>query len=216
MNGKIVIEPGFRVDIGRDEVYCRAKRCSFERPVFLIMNKPKGVITTKDDSFGRKTVFDILPRLPQRLYHVGRLDRESSGLLLLTNDGEVAYRLTHPKHEVDRVYQIVIKGKLTPEEKKRLEKGIFFENKRSSPCKVEELKVSVRQSMVRMTLHEGRKRQIRQMFAIVGHPVLRLERTGFGTLTLKNLKPGEFRFLTAGEIKALRAALGIREARHAA
>jgi len=209
VNGRIVTQPGFRVDPGKDEILCGGKRCVFEKPVYLVINKPKGVITTKSDSLGRKTVFDILPKLPCRLYHVGRLDRDSSGLLLLTNDGEVAYRLTHPKHEIERVYDVVIAGLLIHDEKRRLERGIYFDGKRTSPCRIEEIKTQRSQSLVRVTLHEGKKRQLRRMFEIAGHPVMRLERIGFGPLALGKLRPGEFRFLGANEIKRLKSALGI-------
>jgi 23S rRNA pseudouridine2605 synthase len=210
VNGRVVTEPGFKVDLAKDTVVCGKRRISRDKTVYLIMNKPRGVITASKDTHGRKTVFDILPRTEQRVYHVGRLDKESSGLLLLTNDGEAAYRLTHPKFEIERVYKVIVAGEFTGKKKELLQRGVRIEGGRTSPCRIKIISKGAKKAELTVTLHEGKKRQIRLMFESVGCPVLKLERVRFGPLVLKGIKSGRSRPLTNFEEAKLKEALGMR------
>jgi len=203
VNGKVVTEPGFKIDLSKDKVIYRGKNIAFQKKLYMLLNKPKGVITTAEDTHGRKTVLDLIPKGSYRLYPVGRLDKDTSGLLLITNDGEFAYRFTHPKFEVKRVYEVIIKGELEDKDRLRLTKGIYLEGRRTAPCKIRIMKRSIKRTLLRIELHEGRKRQIRNMFEKTGYPVIELKRIKFGPLELRGLKTGEHRILSADEIKKL-------------
>jgi 23S rRNA pseudouridine2605 synthase len=172
--------------------------------VYLMVNKPAGILTTTIDERGRKTVLDILPEKYRhlRLYPVGRLDKDSTGLLLLTNDGELTYRLTHPKFEHEKEYLIQIDGVLKPDEKGKLEKGVELEDGMTYPVVVKEIK-SQPPFNYSITMHEGRKRQVRRMLANLGYHVPALKRIRMGNLTLGNLKEGVIRELTPAEVRAL-------------
>jgi len=174
--------------------------------VYLMVNKPAGIITTTSDERGRKTVLDILPEKYRhlRLYPVGRLDKDSTGLLLLTNDGELTYRLTHPKFEHEKEYLIHIEGRLKPDEKRKLEKGVELEDGMTYPIVVKEIK-SPPPFNYSITMHEGRKRQVRRMLANLGYQVLAIKRIRIGSLNLGNLKEGTLRELTAAEVRSLLA-----------
>lgn len=210
VNGRVITEPGYKVDLSKDEVVCGKKKCVAERPVYILINKPEGVISSAKDTHGRKTVFDLLPENPERLHHVGRLDKDTSGLLLLTNDGEISYRLTHPKYEIKRIYEATIEGKLSAEKKDKLERGVFIEGARTSRCRINVLNKSAERTILRIELHEGRKRQIRNMFGVVGHPVMKLKRLKFGSLDLKGLKTGAYRRLSKLEITKLKDEVGLK------
>ena len=175
--------------------------------VYLMVNKPAGILTTTSDERGRKTVLDILPEKYRhlRLYPVGRLDKDSTGLLLLTNDGELTYRLTHPKFEHEKEYLIHIDGSLKPEEKRKLEGGFELEDGMTYPVVVKEVK-SQPPFNYSITMHEGKKRQVRRMLANLGYQVLALRRIRMGDLNLGNLKEGAIRELTPAEVRALLAA----------
>jgi 23S rRNA pseudouridine2605 synthase len=174
------------------------------RTVYLMVNKPAGIITTTSDERGRQTVMDILPEKYRRLrlYPVGRLDKDSTGLLLLTNDGELTYRLTHPRFEHEKEYLIHIEGRLKPEEKRKLEKGFELEDGMTYPVVVKEIK-SPLPFNYSITMHEGRKRQVRRMLANLGYQVLAIKRIRMGNLTLGNLKESAARELTPDEIRVL-------------
>ena len=172
--------------------------------VYLMVNKPVGIITTTSDEQGRRTVLDILPDKYRqlRLYPVGRLDKDSTGLLLLTNDGELTYRLTHPKFEHEKEYLIQIDGRLKPDEKTRLEKGFELEDGMTYPVVVKEIK-SPPPFNYSITMHEGRKRQVRRMLASLGYHVPALKRIRIGNLHLGNLREGATRELTPAEVRVL-------------
>ena len=176
------------------------------RAIYLMVNKPAGIITTTSDERGRRTVLDILPEKYRhlRLYPVGRLDKDSTGLLLLTNDGELTYRLTHPRFEHEKEYLIHIEGRLKPEEKRKLEKGIELEDGMTYPVVVKEIK-SPPPFNYSITMHEGRKRQVRRMLANLGYQVLAIKRIRMGNLRLGSLKEGATRELTPEEVRALLA-----------
>jgi 23S rRNA pseudouridine2605 synthase len=169
----------------------------------LMLNKPSGVVSTASDEKGRRTVLEILPGQYKkyRLYPVGRLDIDTTGLLLLTNDGDLTYRLTHPKFEQEKEYLVQIRGRLKPEEISKLEHGVRLEDGPTHPARVKE--VSVPPFNYSITIHEGRKRQVRRMFERLKHPLLALKRVRVGNLRLGNLKEGEVRQLSAAETRAL-------------
>lgn len=208
VNGKVITEPGFNVDPFKDRITFKGIAVAAQKKkTYLLLNKPKGVITTVADTHDRKTVLDLVPKGGQRLYPVGRLDKDTSGLLLLTNDGDIAYKLTHPKFEVDRVYEVVLKGRLEDSKIKKLEKGVYLGIIRTAPCKIHILNRSLKKTLLKITLHEGRKRQIRNMFQISGCPVMQLKRIKFGPLELRGLKTGECRVLRKSEVESLTKAL---------
>ena len=167
------------------------------------MHKPRGYVTTVSDPEGRKTVLDLLDGVEERVYPVGRLDYDSSGLLLLTNDGDFANLLMHPKHEILKVYIVTVKGKPSEESLERLRKGIRIDGYVTAPAFVRVLNVYENKTKLEITIHEGRNRQIRKMCEKIGHPVVRLKRVAYGALELGNLKPGEWRYLTDREVKQL-------------
>jgi 23S rRNA pseudouridine2605 synthase len=174
------------------------------RTVYLLVNKPLGILTTTSDERGRRTVLDILPEKYRslRLYPVGRLDKDSTGLLLLTNDGDITYKLTHPRFEHEKEYLIHIDGRLKPDEKGKLEKGFELEDGMTYPVAVKEIK-SQPPFNYSITTHEGRKRQVRRMLASLGYQVLALKRIRMGNLHLGNLREGAARELTAAEVRVL-------------
>jgi len=180
-------------------------KATVEQPVVLMMNKPKGILTTTDDEEGRRTVLDLLPEkyTHLRLYPVGRLDKDSIGLLLLTNDGELTNRLTHPRYEHEKEYLVHINAQLSPQEMQQLQRGVMLEDGVTSPARLKEIKHTPPYNYS-MTIHEGKKRQIRRMFAHLGYTVLALKRVRSGNLLLGNLKPGEIRELSAKEVASLR------------
>ena len=186
---------------------------------YVMLNKPLGVITTARDEAARKTVLDVIGeegRLGHRLFPVGRLDGDSSGLLLLTDDGELAYRLTHPRYKVAKEYTVVVAGLLSAQDLRALRAGVELADGMTAPAEVDVVR-STRGSRdsgraeVRVVIHEGRHRQVRRMLQAVGHKVLALERTAFGPLRLGRLKPGGWRVLSAGELSALRRAAQLDE-----
>jgi 23S rRNA pseudouridine2605 synthase len=176
--------------------------------VHYLLNKPAGVITTASDTHGRPTVVGIVPSEP-RVFPVGRLDADSEGLLLLTNDGDLAHRLTHPSYGVEKEYLVEVEGEPQRGAIRRLREGLDLEDGRTAPAKVAVLG----DRLLRITIHEGRNRQVRRMCETVGHPVLRLVRTRIGTLVDRSLGPGEWRALTQDEVRALERAAVARPRR---
>lgn len=204
VNGKVVSEKGYAVNPHKDIIQVDGRRLIFKKKIYVILNKPKGVITSRYDPEGRKTVFDILPREFRELHPVGRLDRETTGLLLLTNDGELTYRLTHPKFEVRKKYKVRCGGEIGEKEKKRLERGMIIEGRKTARAKVNIVRSDAKRSDLFIEIHEGRKRQIRKMFLFLGHPIKGLERVGYEFLKLGRLEKGGFRHLSTGEIMQLK------------
>lgn len=176
-----------------------------EEPVYFVLYKPRGVISAVTDDKGRKTVVDYFTDVPERIYPVGRLDYDTSGLLLLTNDGAFAQRLTHPKHEVDKVYVAKVKGIADQKNLYPLTKGMRIEGHRLAPARYEILSTDkvAQTSIVSLTIHEGRNHQVKNMFQAIGLPVQKLKREKYGELTLAGLRPGEFRQLSRKEITSL-------------
>jgi len=205
VNGKVVREFGTRVDPERDHVKVNGRHLKAVQPyAYLILNKPKNVMSTLDDPGGRPTVKNLLPGVGVRVFPVGRLDFDSEGLMLLTNHGELAQALLHPRYHVPKTYLIKVKGVLTDEEIKSLEQGVELEDGMTSPARVKKVRKAEQNSWLEITIHEGRKHQVKRMLEAVGHPVLKLIRVRFGPLTLGDLTPGEYRYLTDREANALR------------
>lgn len=204
VNGEVAalgesVEPGVdEVTLDGAPVTVRAAR------VVILFHKPRGVVCTASDPQGRKTVSDYFSHLPERLYNVGRLDINSEGLLLMTNDGELAYRMTHPKFRVEKTYYAVCDGKLTASEAARLVGGVELDDGLTAPARVEHIRPTVRgDSSFTITIHEGRNRQIRRMLEAVGHRTLRLKRERFGPFALGELQSGQWRYLTEQEREKL-------------
>lgn len=181
-----------------------------QRRTVILLYKPRGVVSTSSDPEGRRTVQDYFREIPERLYNVGRLDLNSEGLLLMTNDGALANRLTHPRYGVEKTYYAVCDGRLTASEAAKLTNGVELEDGVTAPARVDAVRTTQRgDTSFLITIHEGRNRQIRRMLEAVGHRTLRLKRERFGPLSLGTLAPGEWRKLSDEEIKKLENALGL-------
>ncbi len=205
VNGKVVTELGTKVDPVKDHVKVDGKHLSQAQPfVYLLLNKPKNVMSTLDDPGGRTTVKDYLRGVSVRVFPVGRLDFDSEGLMLLTNNGDLSQALLHPRYHVPKTYLIKVKGILTEEEIRQLERGVQLEDGMTSPAVVKKIKKAEMNSWLEITIREGRKHQVKRMLESVGHPVIKLMRTKMGPLSLGDLASGEFRFLTDREANALR------------
>ncbi len=203
-NGQICREPSAPVDSSRDHVFVDGKRVQVKRYDYVLLNKPAGYTTTKFDRHAQKTVLDLLPRKFRHLSSVGRLDRDTEGLLLLTNDGDAAYQLTHPKFNVDKTYFARVSGNLEMDKRKKVESGVVLDGKRTAPAKIKKVKPLKNVTELMITIHEGRKRQVRFMFSKVGHRVIYLKRLIQGPLVLGALKKGEWRLLNQQEIEGLK------------
>jgi len=203
VNGQIVKEPSYGV-CEDDKVSFLGKPVTKKEFDYVLLNKPLDVTTTLKDPFAKKTVIDILPQNLKHLNPVGRLDKNTEGLLLLTNDGDLAHRLTHPKFNIDKVYFVTISKPLRTRDKIRLEKGIILEGRKTSPCRIDDIRADHGKISLRMTIHEGRKRQIRLMFSALRYKVIYLKREQQGPLVLGDLKPGAWRKLKSNEIESLK------------
>ncbi len=205
VNGHTVTELGTKVNPDKDRVLVSGKAISLpQKNVYIMLNKPRGYVTTAKDNFDRKTVLDLIPRDVGRVFPVGRLDYDSEGLLLLTNDGDLTYRLTHPSHEITKSYLVLVSG--TPDEValKNLRDGVIIDGRKTMPAKAELKRTEADKSVLKITISEGRNRQVRKMCDAVGHEVLRLRRVAEGSLKLGDLKSGEWRYLTEKEISQLK------------
>ena len=196
---------GMSVDPGTDRVEVDGKRISREaKRVWVMLYKPRGVVSTSSDPQNRKTVQDCIKGVPERLFHVGRLDINSEGLILLTNDGERANRMMHPKYRVEKTYYAVCDGKLTAQEIASLTNGVELEDGMTAPAKIRGVRENREgNTSFLIVIHEGRNRQVRRMLEAVGHKTLRLKREKYGPLELGDMKPGEWRYLTEEEIRRL-------------
>jgi 23S rRNA pseudouridine2605 synthase len=204
VNGKVVTEQGRRVDPDTDVIRVDGARIPPPRHhAYLVVNKPRGVVSTMDDPEGRRTLADLVPERRGRLFHVGRLDTDTEGLLILTNDGEFAHRLAHPSYAVPRTYLAEVAGVVTPQVLKRLRQGITLDDGPVQPDAVKVVSTAGDRTLIKITLHEGRNRIVRRTMEAVGHPVRRLSRTGIGPVRLGALRSGEVRELTRDELGGL-------------
>ena len=204
VNKSVVTELGTRVDMDNDKVFLDGNRLLPEKKLYYIMlNKPKGYISTADDERGRRTVTELVEDLEARLYPVGRLDYDSEGLLFLTNDGDFTFRMTHPGNKVKKKYQVVVSGIPQYEDIQKLRKGVDIGDYVTAPAQVTLAKEQERTAQLNITIHEGKNRQVRRMCEAVGYPVLRLKRVNIGGVPLGNLPTGKWRHLTEAELKKL-------------
>lgn len=204
VNGRTVMEQGVRIDPVTDVVRVDGSRIPPpRRHLYLVLNKPRGVVSTMDDPEGRPTLTDYLAGQRERLFHVGRLDTDTEGLLILTNDGDLAHKLAHPSYEVPKTYLAEVEGVVHPATIKRLRAGVTLDDGPVTFSAVKLVSVASEKSLVRVTLHEGRNRIVRRSMEFVGHPVRRLSRTGIGPVRLGTLQVGTLRELTRQELGEL-------------
>ena len=204
INGQVVRELATTVKSG-DKVEVDGQPIYNEEKVYYLLNKPRGVISSVSDDKGRKTVVDLLPQVKERIYPVGRLDWDTTGVLLLTNDGDFSEEMVHPRNEIDKVYVARVKGIANKDVLRPLTRGVVIDGKKTKPAVYEILKVDPvkNRSVVQLTIHEGRNHQVKKMFEAVGLLVDKLSRTQFGNLDLTDLRPGEARRLNKKEVSRL-------------
>jgi 23S rRNA pseudouridine2605 synthase len=219
VNGRVVTELGSRASAGRDHIKVDGKLITrAETHRYILLYKPKEVMTTVSDPQGRRTVIDLIRGIRERIYPVGRLDFHSEGLIILTNDGDLAFKVSHPRHGSVKTYSVKVRG--VPEERiiDKLQRGITIEGKRTLPCEIRRLKTTGRNeeegnSWFEVKLREGRTQQIRKMFQAVGHPVAKLRRVAIGPISDPKLTPGDWRELTKQEVKQLATVMEPKEAK---
>ena len=210
VNGKIVRELGSKAVFGKDEICVDGKALEPEsEEVVLALFKPRRCVTTLHDPQGRPTVADFVNNFPMRLYPVGRLDYDAEGLLLLTNDGELAHRLQHPRYKVPKTYLVKVRGHPPAEALTSLQQGVNLEDGITAPAELIVMEEDQKATWLSLTLREGRKHQIKRMCAAVGHPVLRLKRIKVGPIKLDKLRPGQTRRLKSREVRSLRKNVGL-------
>lgn len=207
VNGEIVTELGKKVDSQKDEVMYENKIIKLSEDYkYVLLNKPVGYVTTVKDQFNRPTVLDLVKDCKVKLLPVGRLDMYTSGALILTNDGDFIYKITHPKNEIEKTYNATVRGIVSEEDIEKLKKGVKIEDYISGKAKVKILKIDKdkNQSRIEITIHEGKNREVRKMCEAIGKDVIALHRSKIEFLTVKNLKIGQWRFLTDNEVKMLK------------
>jgi len=211
VNGKIVRELGTKAVLGRDEIRVDGETLKPESEgVVLVLFKPRRCVTTLHDPQGRPTVADFINKFPIRLYPVGRLDYDAEGLLLLTNDGELAHRLQHPRYKVPKTYLVKVRGHPPAEALAILQQGVNLDDGITAPAELIVIEDDQKATWLSLTLREGRKHQVKRMCAAVGHPVLRLRRTKVGPIELDDLRPGEIRRLKSRAVRSLRKNVGLK------
>jgi 23S rRNA pseudouridine2605 synthase len=204
VNGSVVTEMGLKVSVA-DEIKVDDKliNCT-ENKIYILLHKPEGIITSVKDQFSRKTVIDLIKKdIKERVYPVGRLDYDTSGLLILSNDGDFTYKLTHPKHEIEKVYRAEVRGLPDENDVESFAKGIELEEFQTAPAKMKIIKKDKTVSVIEITIHEGKNRQVRKMCDSIGHPVIKLKRVAIGRVKLGDLPEGEWRYLSENEIRWL-------------
>lgn len=204
VNGHVVTELGTKADPSKDHIKVQGRLINpildRQEKLYILLNKPAGVLTSRSDPRQRPLVIDLLGPLGRRVYPVGRLDFNSEGLLLLTNDGKFTQAIAHASKKVPKIYHVKVKGRPGEQQIRQLERGVFIEGARTAPAKIELIEVSDTNAWYKVTLHEGRNQQIRRMFDSIGHSVLKLRRVAIGFLRDEKLKPGEFRHLREAEV----------------
>ncbi|NOX26018.1 MAG: rRNA pseudouridine synthase, partial [Deltaproteobacteria bacterium] len=204
VDGVTVTEMGLKVESKCQRITVDRKPIiRVPKKVYILLNKPKGYVTTMSDPQGRPIVTSLLKNIKQRLFPVGRLDLDTEGALLMTNDGDLAQRITHPRFEVKKTYLAVVKGKISRQKLQNLEKGIELDGQITWPAELAVSKSNSVSTTIRITIHEGRKRQVRRMFSAVGHHVMHLKRLAYGNLQLGSLQSGKYRFLKPGDLQQI-------------
>jgi pseudouridine synthase len=204
VNGKVVTEPSTDVDPYNDQILVDGREVIEKQNTYIMLNKPAGYVTTKEDRHAERIIFELLPPKLQHLHPVGRLDKDTEGLLLLTNDGNLTHRLTHPKFHIDKTYFVRMLGQLKPEDKTQLEKGMDLNGEKTLPAKISQIQHQAKHTEFLMTIQEGRKRQIRLMLAACGYKVIYLRRLSHGPLKLGEMRKGSWRPLTQDELDELK------------
>lgn len=206
VNGKVVTEMGYKITPGKDKVKVNGKIIRPEKEdVYVILNKPVGIVTSVKDEKGRVVVTDLIDEVSERIYPVGRLDADTSGIILLTNDGELAYKLTHPSKMVYKRYIAIVEGVPNKAELEKFRKGFKLEGKMTAPARVKILKNFGEDSILDIQLYEGRNRQVKKMCEAINHPVKKLKRISFGKLELGGLEPGQWRHLDQEEMDYIKS-----------
>ncbi len=204
VNGAVMKELGYDVKDG-DDVQVNGTQVKNNRKlVYVLVNKPLGMITSAKDEKDRATVMELVQDIDERLFPVGRLDYNTTGALIMTNDGKLTYRITHPKHELEKTYRVLVKGVVSEEKVRRLRSGVDIGGYITKKAKVQIIKGGQNSTLVEVSIHEGKNRQVRKMFAAVGNPVQELERVAIGKIRLGHLKPGHYRKLTREEVEYLK------------
>lgn len=210
LNGQKVVEMGVKAEWGKDSIRLDGKEIPGPRDrIYLMLNKPFGYISSLTDPEGRPVITDLVKDIPRRLYPVGRLDFDSIGLLLMTDDGDFSYRLTHPKYHVPKTYKVTVSGDVTPEVLENLRQGVKLDDGFSGKAKATLVKKAGNRSVIRVTVYQGRNRMVRRMMEGVGCSVIHLMRTGFGSVEIGNLKVGKYRYLTDDELEQLKKTVGL-------
>ena len=206
VNGKVVTELGVKINPEKDIVYFNNKKVAKQNEnIYILLNKPIGYVTTTKDQFNRETVLDLIKGINKRIVPVGRLDMYTSGALILTNDGDFTYKVTHPSHEITKTYTATLKGEITNEDVIKLAEGVDIGDFVTSKARVKILKIDKEQNKSRLeiTIHEGKNRQVRKMCEAIGRNVMALHRSKIGNIGVKDLKIGEWRYLSSTEIKSI-------------
>ena len=212
VNGEIITKAGSKAIWGLDTIIVDGRRLPDPpKKFYLLLNKPFGYVCTLHDPQGRPVVHDLLADVKERVYPVGRLDFDSQGLLILTNDGELAFRLAHPRFQVPRTYKVLVEDAIEPQSVKKLREGIMLDDGRAGPARVRILERDQGRSLLRITISEGRKREVRRMLEAAGYRTIQLTRTHYGSLRLGALKVGRYRRLTKEEVQSLRSSVGLDE-----
>jgi len=203
VDGEVITALGSKVDPDHQRITVDGRPLASPELVYFLLNKPRGYVTTMKDPQGRPLVTALLKGVKERIFPVGRLDIDTEGALLLTNDGELAQKVLHPSNEINRTYVARVSGSPTPENLHSLHRGIVLEGRKTWPAQLKVLDATDSSTRIEITIHEGRKRQVRKMFAAIGHPVLELTRTAYGKLALGNLAIGNYRRLNAADLRKL-------------
>ena len=204
VDGRPVTEKGFRVDPDKHEILVNGRPVHREKKYYFLLNKPKNVISTARDTHSRKKVTDLFKKVKARLYPVGRLDKDTTGIILVTNDGDLAHRMMHPRFEIEKEYMVTVEGALTQAGLRKIERGIKLDAKVTAPCNIEPIGKGKESAVFKVKLHEGKKRQIKRMFEEVGGRVTELKRVKYAGLTLGKLEEGQHRELSDQEVEKLK------------
>ncbi len=211
VNGQVVTRLGIKIDEEHDRVEVDGRPVKLPKNfIYLLLNKPSGYIVTMDDPHGRKTVMELLPPLPVRIFPVGRLDSESEGALLFTNDGELANRLMHPSYQVKKIYEVRVKGFVEDKDLEKLKKGVYIDGRRTAPARAEVIYRNRENSLIHLEIYEGRKHEVRKMFYALGFDVRKLKRLSVGGVSIKGLRRGFWRYLKPEEIEKLKELTGLK------
>ena len=205
VNGSVVTDLTTPVDPQTDQIEFDNRLVKVEEPVYILLYKPSGFICTVNDPQGRPTILELVKAVAERIYPVGRLDYDTEGLLLLTNDGQFTNLIIHPRYKIDKKYEACVQGYIQDTDLNILRVGVNLEDGTTSPAQVQLLKRDETMSIIELTIHEGRKRQVKRMCKAVGHPVIHLKRTTLGFLTLEGLTQGQYRYLHPNEVSRLQA-----------